>query len=96
MLNQFHPLDFFLFLAAFVYGNLFAIQFPNLQWGGVFIFGLVIFLETINKFLYSSQRLNNRKKSLTRSPINSLCIVTNTMKRGFLLGFFIEAFKVGS
>ena len=31
----------------------------------------------------------------TREP-NSVFIFINTLKRGFLLGFFIEAFKVGS
>jgi len=40
------------------------------------------------------QRLHEREES--KQNENYSCIIINTLKRGFLLGFFLEAFKVGS
>ena len=82
--------DFFLLLAGFLYGNLFGITFSQFNWGIFLIFLIVLTVEFLNKGLYfSSTVLKNKNK-------NSLEILLNTSKRGFLLGFFIEAFKVGS
>jgi len=102
--NEIHPLDFFLLLAAFLYGNLFVINFSTLNWGLLLIALIVLFLEFTNKifyfcFLFNKQN-KNKKLSFSFSFLNlntnSLLILLNTVKRGFLLGFFIEAFKVGS
>ena len=40
------------------------------------------------------QRFRERKK--IKQNENYPCIIINTLKRGFLLGFFLEAFKIGS
>ena len=90
MSQKTQPFDFFLLLAGFLYGNLFVITFSQFNWGIFLIFLIVLGVEFINKSLYfSSTILKNKKK-------NSLELLVNTSKRGFLLGFFIEAFKVGS
>lgn len=98
-LKKIQPFDFFLLVYAFLYGNLFAIQFSTLDWGIIMIFGLVFLLELIQKVLYFAFS-KKHEKSLYSKLQNlgsiSLLFVVNTLKRGFLLGFFLEAFKVGS
>lgn len=135
MLNliEIEPFDFFILLCAFFYGNLFALQFSNINWGFLLIFIIVFFLEAINKLLYflfeNTKELsrkqepvfglkffNFRKKTdavpqipfagkgvayflttrKTKKALKYSFILTNLVKRGFILGFFVEAFKVGS
>lgn len=114
-IKNINPFDFFLLLCAFIYGNMFAIQCSTLNWGFLLIFGLVIFLEILDRFVYLSFPknenttnditlkgrkfyYNENKEFLFKIPINgfSLFFLLNTIKRGFLLGIFLEAFKVGS
>lgn len=92
------PLDFFVFLFAFLYGNLFLISYSKLNWGICLICCFVSFIEFLNKFLYFYfVKKNYSKKEISKKKIFSyIGILLNTLKRGFLLGFFIEAFKVGS
>ena len=46
-------------------------------------------------FVLVNQRTKtNEKESVKRTFLP--CLILNTLKRGFLLGFFIESFKVGS
>lgn len=40
------------------------------------------------------QRFHQKEESKQNDSYS--CIIINTLKRGFLLGFFLEAFKVGS
>lgn len=104
-LQNVNPFDFFLLLCFFVYGNIFTIQCSSLNWGFFLIFGIVIFLEIIDNLFYISfnftkQKLNHfstrfSKRNLSFSK-NSPFFLLNTIKRGFLLGLFLEAFKVGS
>ena len=133
MKTNLKPFDVFVLLAAFLYGNLFVINFSKLDWGVVLLASIVLLVEFANTLLYSSffekaekerpktlgfkkqseQKLLNffpfslkntqneffkkrKKKILWRSRSFSFALVINTIKRGFLLGFFIEAFKVGS
>lgn len=86
-LKKFHFLDFLALLSAFIYGNLFAIHNSEMNWGFALIFCIVVFLEFINQTLYFF-----REKHTLVYPY----VLVNTLKRGFLLGFFVEAFKVGS
>ena len=110
LLKNVNPFDFFILLCAFLYGNIFAIQWSTLDWGFLLIFGVVFFIEIIDNFLYFFFNPNYKKYSRTLpfpkffefgakwdfwvkiSPY----FLLNTVKRGFLLGFFLEAFKVGS
>ena len=148
LLKKINSFDFFLLLCSFLYGNIFAIQYSTLDWGVIVIFGIVFFLELLNRFLYlffnlykknkvqnepsnsfldnfkfifksggvvkkdyvsNNELVKNRKtyniKLVTQgrssNPLNNFGTISpffllNTLKRGFLLGFFIEAFKVGS
>ena len=61
LLKKINPLDFFLLLCAFLYGNIFAIQFSTLDWGFVLIFAVVIFIETLEKVLYLFFTKNKKK-----------------------------------
>jgi hypothetical protein len=91
LLKKITGFDFFLFLYAFLCGNLFTIQCSKLDWGLFLIFGVVFSLEIIQKFAYSVFY----QKESNQNFIPCFFFVT-LVKRGFLLGFFIEAFKVGS
>jgi len=100
LLKNINSFDFFLLLCAFVYGNMFSIQCSKLNWGFFVIFGIVFFIETLEKVFYLV--FNSNKKTSSRTityfsffGISPFFLVT-TMKRGFLLGIFLEAFKVGS
>ena len=114
------PFDFFLLLCSFVYGNIFAIQCANLNWGFLLLFGIIFFIENLEKFVYmifnANQQMTDKKTTKTlffisssqnhrflqKNKTNSVFVkdapffLVNSLKRGFLLGFFLEAFKVGS
>jgi len=110
MVNKTKALDFLLLLFSFLYGNLFTIQFSNVNWGIVFIFFIIILIEFINLLIYlkpnsisffSAKKNIELKRNLKflaafEKKRNKIGIILNTIKRGFILGFFIEAFKVGS
>jgi hypothetical protein len=97
LLKQTKTFDFFLLLGSFIYGNLFVIQYSKMNWGFLVIFCVVFFFEFLNKILYFFfERQDPRKIDTESAHIVYICIFTNTLKRGFLLGFFLEAFKVGS
>jgi len=98
--------DFLILLVAFLYGNIFTIQFSNLGWGFISIFFIIGLIEFLNQLLY----LKNIEINLwpitkvikiylfdeNKEKQQQIKIILNTIKRGFILGFFIEAFKVGS
>lgn len=98
-LKQINPFDFFILLYGFIYGNLFAIQCSNGELNFILIFLVVCFLELLQRVLYFNFS-SDHKKNLDFVPKNSILrsqfLVINTLKRGFLLGFFLEAFKLGS
>jgi hypothetical protein len=87
VLKQLKSFDFLVLLVAFLYGNIFSIQNSEFNWSFFLIFFIAFLLEFLNKLVYLLQK---KKKFFYFS------ILINTMKRGFLLGFFLEAFKVGS
>nr|QJD22254.1 hypothetical chloroplast RF20 [Micractinium singularis] len=127
-LKKIKPFDFFLLLCSFLYGNIFAIQCSNLNWGFLLIFGIVFLIENLEKFAYmvfkANQQTTDQKVTKTlfffsssrsqkrgfwdqngflqKNKTNSFFFTDatfflfNSLKRGFLLGFFLEAFKVGS
>ena len=74
----------FLIFLAFIFGNLFGISTKNINSTYLSIF--IIIIEFISYLKYSKNFV--RENFIT----NNL----NVLKRGFLLGIFIEAFKVGS
>lgn len=93
---------FFLFL-GFVVGNLFGTFLAGLrhvfQWDGYIIFCLLTFIEITNYGIYHP-RLQRpsfpgeaNPLSKRRARVWKMC---NFFKMGLMLGFFIDAFKVGS
>lgn len=108
LFKQIHPFDFFLLVCAFFYGNIFTIQFSTLDWGFVLILSMVLFIEMVDRFIYFAFHQNQKKLQTLNNEFGTkdeivantslMCpfFLLNTLKRGFLLGFFVEAFKVGS
>ena len=87
----------FSILIAFIFGNLFGIT-SKITNPFVFILGTIILLEIINFLKFSNKlktKVSHKKTNLMKSDkrINTLL---NAVKRGFLIGIFVEAFKVGS
>ena len=74
----------FLIFIAFIFGNLFGISTKNINSSYLYIF--LIIIEFISFLKYS--------KNIVRE--NFITNNLNVFKRGFLIGIFIEAFKVGS
>jgi len=76
-----------IFYFGFVFGNLFSVVlnfFKNkIIWEGTVLVIIIMFFEFLNYLIYNSNNFNN-KKLLINYQI------------GFLLGLFIDAFKVGS
>ena len=82
---KFQEINFFFILFSFLLGNLFGINSKLIFWDTISLFLIPIILELINSI--------NSKKII---KIDGLLVVLNSIKRGFLLGIFLEAFKVGS
>lgn len=89
---------FFGFLLANIFGTFLGILRCAAIWDGFVIFGLVVFVELISCARY---------QTLQPPPIDVVSFAstrnrdlfwrfTNNFKIGLLLGFFVEAFKVGS
>ena len=108
MFQNLQPVDFLILLFGFLYGNLFVITFSRFQWDFFLIFSVVLFLEVLNKLCYLNYKkyksLHEKKaqyeSQFCEKPVKihkkSVFFLFQLFKRGFLLGFFVEAFKVGS
>ena len=98
MKKKIEPLSFLFLLLSFLFGNLFGINFSFINWNIFYIFLILFVLEIGNFFTlkvkqnYISKKLFSLKESKTRIKFE----LFNYIKRGFLLGIFVEAFKVGS
>ncbi len=97
---------FFLFL-GFICGNLFGTFLTFFRyfiyWDGAIIMLTIVFIELINFLYYTKPQRKTQTfqdKSgllLTRQPkTQSFIIFVNFYKVGILIGFFTDAFKVGS
>lgn len=85
-------ISFFLFLLliSFVSGNLFGLYLKQIEDFYFNLFLNLIFIELISFLKYS------KKIPLYNNENNFLIKSLNVLKRGFLIGIFVEAFKVGS
>ena len=92
---QFQGINFFFLLFSFLMGNLFGINLKYIFLNNFSLFIVPIILELINMSTSNIllTKTINKKKLL---KINRLLSILNSIKRGFLLGIFLEAFKVGS
>lgn len=79
----------FIILLSFLLGNIFGLNSENLllNFPGVVFFLFPVLLETLNFFSFFLKQKDQKKK---------LYLILISFRRGFLLGIFIEAFKVGS
>nr|YP_009105757.1 hypothetical chloroplast RF20 [Neocystis brevis]AIT94453.1 hypothetical chloroplast RF20 [Neocystis brevis] len=98
--NNFANALFFLFI-GFLSGNLFGSCLNTLReliiWDGFIIFILVLFIEIVNFLIYHSQKRFFFISNFYLKVPNSLFFKSlNYFKLGIMLGFFIDAFKVGS
>ena len=84
--KDFQAFSFLLLLLGFICGNLFGINFYFIKWN-IFSIFFVPFLLEVGNFFQTKLKNNNFKIKL---------LFFDYLKRGFLLGIFIEAFKVGS
>ena len=82
---EFQGINFFFILFSFLLGNLFGINSKLIIWNGISLFLITLILELINI-------INSKKKT----KLDRLLVILTSIKRGFLLGIFLEAFKVGS
>ena len=77
------------FYFGFVIGNLFGTFLSFLRnkiaWDGTILLFLILFFEVVNFIIYKKKILNKK-----------LLIFIKNIQIGVLLGFFIDAFKVGS
>nr|YP_009106824.1 hypothetical chloroplast RF20 [Marvania geminata]AIT95712.1 hypothetical chloroplast RF20 [Marvania geminata] len=81
------PTGLALIFLSFTFGNFFGLGFKLLNWPAKSLFVPLIFVEIISFFMYS-KALGPQKFLLTKN--------LNFIKFGFLIGIFVEAFKVGS
>ena len=88
---------FFLFF-GFIFGNFFGTFLFLFRyyvvWDGFIIFFLILSFEIINSFHYF--KIYNKKIFFYTFPSFFYIKLCNYFKIGFLFGFFIDAFKVGS
>lgn len=101
--KTFNSFSLFFLLVGFILGNLFGINFYFIKWNIFSIFLVPILLELTNFVLFSLKKNTTNvyfsKKHLTKKVDNKKKInfsILQILKKGFLLGIFIEAFKVGS
>lgn len=84
-------------LIGFIFGNLFGTFISFVRqlniWDGIVILIIILFCEMINFIVYNNTIL---KRFKTKSYSFRILNLLNAFKTGLLLGFFIDAFKVGS
>jgi Protein of unknown function (DUF565) len=83
----------FLLFFAFSCGNIFGMYTKNINNFYLYILSNLIVVEIIS-FIKYSRKFQLYEKYISND--NFLTKSFNVLKRGFLIGIFVEAFKVGS
>lgn len=83
----------FLLFFAFSCGNIFGMYTKNINNFYIYILSNLIIVEIIS-FIKYSRKFQLYEKYISND--NFLTKSFNVLKRGFLIGIFVEAFKVGS
>jgi uncharacterized membrane protein YfcA len=86
-------LTFFVLLCSFYGGTLFGILTKMFFKNKILIFSIPWLLEFIN-FYYFEKTIKVEKNKEKAQNLST--ILLNALKRGFLLGIFVDAFRVGS
>ena len=86
------------FLLANIFGTFLNVLRDAISWDGFVILGIVLFVEITNYLTYHPFRGRSRQFAFNATIANREVIyrIVNSFKIGLLLGFFVEAFKVGS
>lgn len=100
-LNTFFSITLFFLFLGFVAGNIFGTFLNGLRhvfhWDGYIIFFVLSFIEVTNYGIYRPGKESTFFLPLHQGgrcrPVWKIC---NFFKIGLMLGFFIDAFKVGS
>lgn len=79
--------------SSFTFGNLFGIYTKSFSSSYILVFGTLLAVEGVSFIKYSPE-CQGLEKTAFQTTIVSTCF--NAVKRGFLIGLFVEAFKVGS
>ena len=93
-----------IFLIGFLSGNLFGTILNNLRnwvrWDGFIIVGLIATIEAISYFSYKNKLRKSypfkRLQSNFHLTVHKRTQYLNFFKIGIMVGFFVDAFKVGS
>uniref|UniRef100_UPI0030030236 conserved protein Ycf20 n=1 Tax=Prototheca miyajii TaxID=2034260 RepID=UPI0030030236 len=88
--------SFFIVLFSFIIGNLIGILLKNISYNIITLFLINLLIEFANYLCYSSFSSNSFNIKNFTIAGKQIIKLLNTFKRGFLLGIFVEAFKVGS
>nr|YP_010835246.1 hypothetical protein ycf20 [Cryptomonas gyropyrenoidosa]WFQ82921.1 hypothetical protein ycf20 [Cryptomonas gyropyrenoidosa] len=84
------------FTGFFLSINLSTVLGQTGDWG-IFSSGLLVgALELISKILYKIKKISEQGFFLNKKPLFNFIEILNGIKIGFLYGFFVEAFKLGS
>nr|YP_006666467.1 hypothetical chloroplast RF20 [Trebouxiophyceae sp. MX-AZ01]AFQ93822.1 hypothetical chloroplast RF20 [Trebouxiophyceae sp. MX-AZ01] len=94
----------FSLLLGFVAANLFGTALGMLRkaasWDGMILLGLIVLIEATNHLAYCPPSAQGGTSEVAPLPLLTRPIaasrLANSFKVGVLLGFFVEAFKVGS
>lgn len=93
---KFKAVSFLFLLMSLIFGNLFGINLSNFNWNLLSLFLVPLVLESGNLVMMTLKKTEkgraNQQPLLNQFFIN----IFPSIKRGFLIGIFIEAFKVGS
>ena len=78
---------------GFIFGNLFGTLLSYIRefhiWDGFLIIILLLLFEIVNWVVYKKNKIKKKKAIQLHNLLNAF-------KTGLLLGFFVDAFKVGS
>lgn len=95
-----------LLLLGFLTGNLFSTVLNKIRvfivWDALILAFLILFMETVSYARYTPLHRNvllhqtKDKVMLFLKPSKSFINLANLFKIGLLIGFFVDAFKVGS
>ena len=99
-LNTFFSITLFFLFLGFVVGNVFGTFLNGLRhvfrWDGYIILFVLSFIEVTNYGIYRPGRESTSFLSLDQGRCRPVWKICNFFKIGLMLGFFIDAFKVGS
>ena len=86
------------FLLANIFGTFLGVLRNAIAWDGFVILGILFFVEVTNYLIYHPLKSRSHQIAFdsAKRKKEMMYRIVNSFKIGLLLGFFVEAFKVGS